>query len=247
MNKHSVITYISICLFLFSGMVGCERKANQPEKPKVVSKKILAETPQAAASMPPQVSETKAELTAQTRLPANTELPVDQKDVEKTAAAVPEIQSSNNSNDEERKKAAELLASISPDSQISLGAVGYDPKGKLNPFLSLFGSSQAPAEVDVSKKSIKIKRAPRTPLEKIDLSQLKLVATVRAPSGDRALVEDGAGKGYIVKKGTYMGMNSGSVIEIANDRVIVEEEVETALGEINIQKRELKLQKAPGE
>lgn len=246
MNKHSVITCISICLFFLSGMLGCERKANQLEEPKVVSKKILADTPQAAASTPPQVSEPKTELTAQMQLSVNTELPVDQKDVETTAAA-PETQSSNNSNDEERKKAAELLASISPDSQISLGAVGYDPKGKLNPFLPLFSSSQAPAEIDVSKKSIKAKRAPRTPLEQIDLSQLKLVATVHAPSGDRALVEDGSGKGYIVKKGTYMGMNSGSVIEIANDRVIVEEEVETALGEINIQKRELKLQKAPGE
>jgi type IV pilus assembly protein PilP len=234
MYKHSIIVCVSICLWLLSGMLGCESKPNPPEKPKVVSKKIQTEMPQTSVPTPTPLVENKADLA-----PAKI-------DVEKPAD-LPQTQSENHANDEERKKAAVLLASIGPNMQITAGAVGYDPKGKVNPFLPLFSSEQAPAEATVSKKAMKIRRAPRTPLEKIDLSQLKLVATVRAPSGNRALVEDGSGKGYIIKKGTYVGMNSGSVIEITNDRVVVEEEVDTALGETNIQKRELKLQKAPGE
>jgi type IV pilus assembly protein PilP len=70
---------------------------------------------------------------------------------------------------------------------------------------------------------------------------------VRSHNGNAALVEDASGKGFIVKKGTYIGINSGSVVQIAKDRIVVEEEIETLLGELSLQKRELKLQKPPGE
>jgi type IV pilus assembly protein PilP len=84
-------------------------------------------------------------------------------------------------------------------------------------------------------------------LERIALSQLKLSAVIRAPSGNRALVEDGTGKGYVVTNGTYMGLNSGKVVQIANDRIVVEEEVENVLGEYTLKSTELKLQKPAGE
>jgi type IV pilus assembly protein PilP len=247
MYKHSVIVCVSICLWLICGALGCQGKPHPPEKPKVVSKKILVDPPQAPASMPTQKVEAKTEASIPVQEAENKAVLVPSKaDVEMPPAAL-QTQGTIDAKDEERKQAAEMLASISPNLQVEAGAVGYDPKGKINPFMPLFSSEQASAEVTVSKKTMKIRRAPRTPLEKIELSQLKLVATVRAPSGNRALVEDASGKGYIIKRGTYVGMNSGSVVEITKDRVVVEEEVETTLGETNIQKRELKLQKAPGE
>ena len=120
----------------------------------------------------------------------------------------------------------------------------YDPEGRIDPFAPLFKREQV---VTVVKEKKKQRPGHLTPLEKVDLSQLKLLGTILAPSGNRAMVTDASGKGYVVTVGTYMGIASGRVVEILNDRVIVEEEVENILGKISLRKRELKLQKPPGE
>jgi hypothetical protein len=72
----------------------------------------------------------------------------------------------------------------------------YNPLGKLDPFEPLFKEKP---EITQVKRKIK-KRVPRTPLEKIALSQLKLVGIVMAPSGNKALVQEASGKGYIINK-----------------------------------------------
>jgi len=88
---------------------------------------------------------------------------------------------------------------------------------------------------------------PTTPLERIELSQLRLRAVVRSASGNKALVEEASGKGYIITKGTFIGVNQGTVIEIQKDKIVVEEEIEDIQGEITVKKRELRLPKPPGE
>ena len=97
------------------------------------------------------------------------------------------------------------------------------------------------------KKKINKKRIPRTPLERIDLSQLKLVGIIMASSGNRALVEESSGKGYVIKKGTYIGINSGKVVKIKKEKVVVEEEFEDVFGKTKLRQREIKLPKPPGE
>lgn len=134
---------------------------------------------------------------------------------------------------------------------------GYDPAGKVDPFEPLFQErkqeetppeEEAPAEEDIaSDKPKKKKRVPRTPLEKMDLNQLKLVGVIRAESGNRALIQEASGKGYIISRGTYIGIHSGKVAEILKDRIIVEEEYEDIRGEVTVRKRELKIEKPPGE
>ena len=119
----------------------------------------------------------------------------------------------------------------------------YDPTGKVNPFKPLFKDKP---DVPAIKKTRK-KRIPRTPLERIALSQLKLVGIIQAQSGNRALVQESSGKGYIIKKGTYIGLNTGKVTEIRKDAVIIEEEVENVLGKVSTRKQTLKLPKPPGE
>ena len=119
----------------------------------------------------------------------------------------------------------------------------YNPEGKIDPFAPLFRDEPVATPVKKEKK----KRIPLTPLEKVELSQLKLVAVVRAASGNRAMVEDASGKGFIVNKGTYIGTHSGRVAKIDKDRLIVEEEHEELTGKISIRNRELKLQKPLGE
>lgn len=122
----------------------------------------------------------------------------------------------------------------------------YDPKGRFDPFEPLF-KEEPEAPVAQSKKSERKRRVPQTPLERIALSQLKLSAIIRAPSGNRALVEDATGKGYVVTNGTYIGLNSGKVVQITKDRVVIEEEIENVLGELTLKNSELKLQKPAGE
>ena len=64
---------------------------------------------------------------------------------------------------------------------------------------------------------------PHTPLQKADLSQLKLVGIIRASSRNRAMVEEASGRGYVIEKGTFIGINCGRVGRILKDRVIVDE------------------------
>jgi type IV pilus assembly protein PilP len=116
----------------------------------------------------------------------------------------------------------------------------YIARGKIDPFEPLF------KEKPVFKKTKK-KRIPRTPLEKLSLGQLKLVAIIRAPSGNKALVEESSGKGYVIKKGTYIGLNSGKIIKIEKDNIIIEEEIQNVQGNIEVRQIELKLQKPSGE
>jgi type IV pilus assembly protein PilP len=97
----------------------------------------------------------------------------------------------------------------------------YDPTGKADPFkpfiqLTSQGSS---------------KYAPLTPLQKYDISQLKLVAIIITPGGNTALVEDTTGKGYFLKKGTGIGKNDGRVTKILKDKVIIEETYQDVLGQ----------------
>jgi Tfp pilus assembly protein PilP len=62
-----------------------------------------------------------------------------------------------------------------------------------------------------------------SPLERNELSQLKLVAIIWDIKEPRAMVEDGAGLGYVVKVGTPIGSNDGKVKAIHRNEVVVEE------------------------
>jgi type IV pilus assembly protein PilP len=119
----------------------------------------------------------------------------------------------------------------------------FNPKGKPDPFEPFIRDEGQ----QVAKTMKAKKRTPQTPLEQIDLGQLKLVAIVASPSGNRALVEQSSGKGYILKPGTYVGLNSGKVVEITIEKVMIEEEYEDVYGKTITQKKEITLPKPPGE
>ena len=134
-----------------------------------------------------------------------------------------------------------------PDQEIELSetTITYKVEGRIDPFAQISGDgSSAFLDQDGKKKEHRI---PLTPIEKVDLSQLKLVGIIFASSGNKALVEDTSGKGFIVKKGTHIGINSGRVIKILKNLMVVEEKAENILGKTTLVKKELKLQKSPGE
>jgi type IV pilus assembly protein PilP len=225
------IRSILCILIMLAFTVGCGEKEAAPSKPAVVSKKISAPEKPSSAEVTAKIDAASAQ--------------------EKAAPVTPAPALEKTDDSEVKKHTAELLASVKEDEASGDRADSYNPKGKPDPFIPLFRDqpeqAAATASTPVVSKAKRKKRIPATPLEKVDLSQLKLVATVRSHNGNAALVEDASGKGFIVKKGTYIGINSGSVVQIAKDRIVVEEETETLLGEISLQKRELKLQKPPGE
>ena len=68
-------------------------------------------------------------------------------------------------------------------------------------------------------------KEPKTELQKMGLSQLTLTAIVQAKDGAWAMVRDESGRGFVLKKGTYIGTNGGVVSKIAitEKKIIIKE------------------------
>ena len=62
-----------------------------------------------------------------------------------------------------------------------------------------------------------------SPLERLDLGQLKVVGIVWNVKEPRAMIEDAAGLGYTILIGTPIGGNEGKVKAITPNQVVVEE------------------------
>jgi len=103
-------------------------------------------------------------------------------------------------------RAEELSRAVEP-----AVAAPYDPIGRRDPFRPPRAGSQTPLG------------EPRTPLQRYELGQLRLVAIIYETRDPRAVVEDDQGLGYIVRVGTPIGPNGGEVRTIERGRVIVEE------------------------
>jgi type IV pilus assembly protein PilP len=117
----------------------------------------------------------------------------------------------------------------------------YQAKIRLDPFAPLI--QEKPPASPEPKKPEKPRRI-LTPLEKMTLSQLKLVAIVMGENWKIAMVEEATGKGYEVRIGTYMGKNEGQVVDIQFDRIVVREMVVDVKGVATKRFQELKLHKA---
>lgn len=90
--------------------------------------------------------------------------------------------------------------------------------------VSLNGSERDPFRpMTLRTKASRPTRENLSPLERYELSQLKLVGIVWDIKEPRAMVEDGAGLGYVVKIGSPIGSNDGKVKAIQRNEVVVEE------------------------
>lgn len=85
--------------------------------------------------------------------------------------------------------------------------------------------------------------ATKTPLERFDLGQFKLTA-VLSSENPSATVELADGKGFIVRKGTKIGLNGGEIIDIKPDRLIILETKIDFTGQKTQQTQELMLRTA---
>jgi type IV pilus assembly protein PilP len=264
MKKHLTIICSLACLIGFLAvLLGCDQPADKAAAPKVVRKKIHSQTAKktgSAKTQSPTKSRPTPKATPATRQvdtgkqapqqaliarksepPAVKSGPAIPKPPVKPKSDISATPKSGAKTDINQKAMASTSPAEKARSSSTLPPI-YNPKGKLDPFEPLF------KKPTVALKKSKVKRrTPRTPLERIDISQLKLVAIVLASSGNRALVEESSGKGYVVKKGTYLGINSGKVVKIEKNKVIVAEEYEDYRGKVTVRNKEIKLPKPPGE
>jgi type IV pilus assembly protein PilP len=225
----ATIREVAVCFGILFFLLACNSPEERTPGKTVVRKKIASSSKPSKNApkqpAPPKEETVNAKNTKPGPASTNTPPPV------KKAAAVKQ----ENPPVAPVAKVEELIPDI-------ISTPLYDSTGKIDPFRPLLKDK---AEV-ARKKKIK-RRTPRTPLERMDISQIKLVAVIRAPEGNIALLEEASGKGYIVSIGTYVGINGGRITGILKDRLIIREESENILGKVTIQKRELKLQKPPGE
>jgi len=119
----------------------------------------------------------------------------------------------------------------------------YDSQGKIDPFKPLIQDKPEESKPVVDDRPKRI----LTPLEKIELSQIRLVAVIIMKNKKIAMVEEANGKGYEVGIGTYIGKNRGKVSEIKNSSIVIKELVKDYKGRLKEQVQEIKLHKIDNE
>lgn len=153
-----------------------------------------------------------AEVGAGTLTPPNQISPLRQDSIKLPAA--PEIQ--------RQVIAPTLMASPSIEGEASLPSTstlpdtgsgfGYDPSGRRDPFAPVVQQLQ-PGKMDASLP----------PLQRVNLTELNLIAIVWGAYGYTAMVQTPEGYGYAVRRGTRLGQNNGVVSAITERGIIVQE------------------------
>jgi type IV pilus assembly protein PilP len=95
----------------------------------------------------------------------------------------------------------------------------YDSAGRRDPF-------RPPRAVAAT-----LSGEARTPLQRYEIGQLRLVAIIYEAREPSAVVEDDDGLGYILKSGTLVGANGGHVRTIERGRIVIEEDSVDFYGE----------------
>jgi type IV pilus assembly protein PilP len=143
------------------------------------------------------------------------------------------------------KKKTNKVAKVPKGSATSDGSTGYasseqdyfyDPRGKRDPFRSF---RFVDAETDEDKRDF-------GPLGDFELGQLELSAVIWDATNPRALILDPGGRAYIVREGSPIGKNSGQVIHIGDNLVLVKETYENYAGERTTKDVELRIRLSQG-
>lgn len=112
----------------------------------------------------------------------------------------------------------------------------YDPRGKRDPFRSFrFVLDEDSSNQEVSG-----------PLGDFELGQLELSAVIWDAGNPRALIIDPGGRSFIVREGSQIGKNSGQVIHIGDNLVLVKETYENFAGEQTTKDVELRISLSQG-
>jgi type IV pilus assembly protein PilP len=105
----------------------------------------------------------------------------------------------------------------------------YNPFGKRDPFRG-FLESETQNQV-----------APSDPLQGYPLANFKLTGILWGLAAPKAIVEV-AGKGFIIGRGSRIGLNRGRVVSILRDQILVAEEHRDSLGKLVVKEFQMKLE-----
>ena len=108
---------------------------------------------------------------------------------------------------------ANVPDAMDPASPMAVPPVGgYDPAGRRDPFSPVL-SQLAPGQVDPTLP----------PLQRVNLTDMNLIAIIWGAYGYTAMVQTPDGNGYTVRKGTRVGPNAGVVSAVTEKGIIVQE------------------------
>jgi len=128
----------------------------------------------------------------------------------------------------------------------------YNENKLVDPFVSFLAPAGAPTtRLPLSEEDLDLPPEPKrplTPLQKMNLGEIEkgLKAIVWGEFGRKAMVEDSAGRGYIVGVGTPVGEKEGIITDIFNDSLVVQQQVwDSRLKRMMPQNSVVKLKKQP--
>lgn len=101
-----------------------------------------------------------------------------------------------------------------------------------DPFQSYLDLVASRGRAALLERQHRLSNRQREVLEDFDLATLKLVAIFKRGEDRVAMVQDATGKGYIVRRGNYMGKNNGRIEKIDDDTLYLVEQVLNPAGDI---------------
>ena len=243
--KTSVVLAMSTWLFFLSG---CEKQAEKKAlkaKPVIVSGRISPPSSLKSEKKPSLSSEIKSR-EIKSREIKSREIQSPEKiakvstNPSKSSLKASEGKKGLNPPGAVTEEAAkrEQIVAVDGNASVKEMIIGYDPKGRVDPFIPLLQEKEV-VTPDIDDKPKRM----LTPLEKLSLNQIKLVAVILMENRQLAMVEDATGKGYEVMIGTYMGKNSGQVSKINQSSLVVTEYVKDYKGIRQTKFQEIKLHK----
>jgi Tfp pilus assembly protein PilP len=125
----------------------------------------------------------------------------------------------------------------------------YNTNRSIDPFIPFITpeTGRPPGAVGAEETELPPEQQkPLTPLQKMSIGEIQngLRAIVWGDLGRKAVIEDGAGKGYIVTVGTPAGDKDGTIVDIFNDRVVIKQNVwDPKLKKLLAQNSTIKLKK----
>lgn len=127
-----------------------------------------------------------------------------------------------------------LLALLNPSSNppaLSAAGIAGKARGKRGPLRDPFRPVILPEKV---LKALEHRVVPSTPLQRYDLSSLRLVGIIWGALGRKALIEAPDGKGYSVEVNTRIGSRGGVIKEVRDNGIVVQEKHEDPFGKIRL-------------
>ena len=114
----------------------------------------------------------------------------------------------------------------------------YHPFGKPDPFEPF-------VEKEIRRKKLRtakrVKPLSIFPLQRAGVGQFRLIGIAGNEQRRTAMVTDAGGKSFPLTVGTVIGLNGGRVVQILEDRVIVEEKTAAGKGKYKTRYISLKL------